>query len=209
LLDAENQLLQHNGYVKEHESLDMHIEFDDVPPPAQFPDGFQLITYTKHPHLMDFVRMHQATFRDHRGFVEEPLEKVTVKWQNYIDARSDFDPELMILLREGTNDVGLIYTSPSTEEEADRAYVESIGVLREYRRRGLALALLQHTFSEVYKRGIRKLALGVDGSSLTGAVELYKKAGMYIAHVHNAYELELRPGVEYSNQGQEPAVETT
>jgi mycothiol synthase len=202
-LDEENQLLRGMGYVKARESLQMNIEFDEAPPRAQFPDGFQLLTYAEHPQLIDFVRVRQATFRDHRGFVEEPMEKVLASWQNYINARGDFDPELLILLREGANDAGAIFVSLSTEEEADRAYVEFIGVMREYRRRGLAMALMQHAFAEIYKRGLRKLALGVDGASLTGAVELYKKAGMYIAHVHNAYELELRSGIEYSNQGQE------
>ena len=202
-LDADNALLQSMGYVKTRESLQMNIEFDEAPPQVQFPDGFHLLTYAEHPNLLDFVRVRQGSFRDHRGFIEEPLEKATASWQKYIDARNDFIPELMIMLKDGENEVGMVFASPCTEEEADRGYIESIGINREYRRRGLGMALLQHTFGELYKRGIHKVALGVDGSSLTGAVELYKKAGMYVAHVHNAYELELRPGIEYSNQGQQ------
>jgi GNAT superfamily N-acetyltransferase len=203
MLESEKQLLEGMGYELARLSLEMRMEFDEAPPQVEFPQGMDLFTYAEHPQLIDFVRVRQATFRDHRGFVEEPLEKTTAAWQKYIDARPDFIPELMIMLKDGANDVGMVFASPATEEEADRGYIESIGISREYRRRGLGMALLQYTFGELYKRGIHKVALGVDGSSLTGAVELYKKAGMYIAHVHNAYELELRPGIEYSNQGQQ------
>ena len=203
LTDVEQQLLENNGYIHARQSLEMQIDFDEAPPAVTFPEGIEAITFAEHPHLEDFVRIRQESFRDHRGFVEEPLDTAVAAWQNAIDSSSNFDPELVMMLKEGVNDVGMIFTWPTSEEDADKAYVGSIGIVREYRRRGLATALLQHTFSEVYRRGIRKLALGVDGSSLTGAVELYKKLGMYIAHVHKSYELELRPGIEYSNQGQQ------
>jgi mycothiol synthase len=107
----------------------------------------------------------------------------------------------MLMLKDGTKDVGMVFAWTASEEEADRAYIESMGVVREYRRRGLGMKLLQHIFSALYKRGIHKAALSVDGASLTGAVQLYEKAGMYIAYTYKAYELELRSGVEYTNQG--------
>jgi ribosomal protein S18 acetylase RimI-like enzyme len=199
----ETQHLENMGFINTRLSLQMHIEFDEAPPPVQFPDGFALITFADHPHLTDFVRIRLDTFRDHRGFIEEPLENFVSMWQHDIDTIGNFSPELMMMLKHGANDVGMIFTWTSSEEEADRAYIESVGVVREYRRRGLALALLQHTFAVLYTMGLRKVALHVDGASLTGAVELYKKAGMYIAYAHKAYELELRPGIEYSNQGQQ------
>jgi hypothetical protein len=41
----------------------------------------------------------------------------------------------------------------------------------------------------------------VDASSLTGAEKLYAKVGMTVDMVYNAYELEIRPGVELTRQG--------
>jgi len=73
-------------------------------------------------------------------------------------------------------------------------------VLRPWRRRGLALALLHHTFGEFYRRGKRRVGLGVDADSLTGALRLYEKAGMHPIRQYASFEKELRPGVELSTQ---------
>ena len=202
-LDEEKQLLEDMGFELVRHSHQMNIEFEIEPQEIEFPENMNLFTYAEHPQLEDFVRIQQESFRDHRGFVEQPLEKVVSVWKNFIDAAEDFDPDLMIILREGTNDVGMVFAWTASEEEADRAYIETLGVTREYRRRGLGMKLLQHIFSELYKKGLRKAALSVDASSLTGATKLYEKAGMYVAHIYNAYELEIRAGKEYSNQGQQ------
>jgi GNAT superfamily N-acetyltransferase len=76
-----------------------------------------------------------------------------------------------------------------------------MGVRRPWRRKGIALALLHHSFGECWRRGKKRVMLGVDTDSLTGAVDLYKKAGMYIHHQTDLYELELRPGREFSKTG--------
>jgi ribosomal protein S18 acetylase RimI-like enzyme len=55
-----------------------------------------------------------------------------------------------------------------------------------------------------YKRGLRKVSLGVDGENLTGALKLYEKAGMYVHRQFDLYEKELRPGEELSVQSLEP-----
>jgi len=73
-------------------------------------------------------------------------------------------------------------------------------VRRPWRRKGLGLALLLHSFGEFYRRGRRRVGLGVDAQSLTGATRLYEKAGMRVARVYNTYEKELRPGVDLSTQ---------
>jgi mycothiol synthase len=80
------------------------------------------------------------------------------------------------------------------------AWVHSLGIKRPWRRQGIALAMLLHTFGQFYRRGIAKVGLGVDGQSLTGATRLYEKAGMHPAHQETLYEKELRPGVELATQ---------
>jgi GNAT superfamily N-acetyltransferase len=78
--------------------------------------------------------------------------------------------------------------------------VNWLGVRRPWRRRGLALALLHHTFGECYRRGLQKVALGVDASSLTGATRLYEKAGMHVFRQWNTYQKELRAGKDLTTQ---------
>ena len=71
---------------------------------------------------------------------------------------------------------------------------------RPWRKRGIGLALLRHSFNEFYRRGRRKVGLGVDAQSLTGALRLYEGAGMHIHQTFDQYEKELRAGIEISVQ---------
>ena len=71
---------------------------------------------------------------------------------------------------------------------------------REYRQRGLGHAFLQHSFADFYRRGKRKVGLGVDAYNLTGALRLYERAGMHVARVNITFEKELRAGVDLSTQ---------
>ena len=82
-------------------------------------------------------------------------------------------------------------------------WVGTLGVLRPWRKRGIGLALLHQSFGEFYRRGFRKVGLGVDGENLTGALRLYKKAGMSVHRQFELYEKELRPGLEISVQNLE------
>ena len=78
--------------------------------------------------------------------------------------------------------------------------MNSLSVLRPWRRKGLGLALLHHAFGEFYRRGYHKAALYVDAQNLTGATRLYERAGMHIVRQFDKYEKELRPGIELSVQ---------
>jgi ribosomal protein S18 acetylase RimI-like enzyme len=67
-------------------------------------------------------------------------------------------------------------------------------VRRPWRKKGLGLALLTHSFGEFYKRGMKTIGLGVDASNPTGATRLYQRAGMTVASEFLTFEKELRPG---------------
>ena len=63
---------------------------------------------------------------------------------------------------------------------------------RAYRRRGIAEALLKTAFAELYRRGERRVGLGVDAESPTGATRVYERAGMRTLWHAIVYEKELR-----------------
>jgi ribosomal protein S18 acetylase RimI-like enzyme len=67
-------------------------------------------------------------------------------------------------------------------------YVATLAVRRPWRRRGLGLALLHHSFREFHHRGMTQAALDADAESLTGAVRLYERAGMHIHKRREVYE---------------------
>jgi ribosomal protein S18 acetylase RimI-like enzyme len=75
-----------------------------------------------------------------------------------------------------------------------------LGVRRPWRKRGIGLALLRHSFNEFYRRGKREVGLGVDAQNLTGALRLYEHAGMHVDKAFDHYEKELRAGTEFSVQ---------
>jgi ribosomal protein S18 acetylase RimI-like enzyme len=100
----------------------------------------------------------------------------------------------------GDEVVGVSLCNYTMAEDREMSYVMSLGVSRPWRRKGLALALLHHTFGEFYRRGKRKVALDVDAHSLTGATRLYEKAGMDVQRQSAVYEKELRSGADLSTQ---------
>ncbi|HIE55100.1 MAG TPA: GNAT family N-acetyltransferase [Chromatiaceae bacterium] len=75
-----------------------------------------------------------------------------------------------------------------------------LGVTRPYRQRGLGLALLQHSFRQLYQRGQKGVSLGVDADSLTGATRLYEKAGMTVHRRYLEFSKLLRPGRDITTQ---------
>ncbi len=82
-------------------------------------------------------------------------------------------------------------------------WVGSLSVCRPWRRKGLAVALLYHSFAEFYRQGHRRVGLGVDSSSLTGATRVYERAGMH-ADQHTAiYSKVLRDGVDVATESLE------
>lgn len=115
------------------------------------------------------------------------------KWRYYfVDQAGEDDLPYWFLAVEGNEIAGFIqgrWCRPGTEDEG---HIRYLGVRPAWRRRGIGLALLLHSFGEFYRRGRSKVGLGVDGSSLTGAERLYLKAGMSIILRSLVYEKVLR-----------------
>ncbi|MGH2479754.1 MAG: GNAT family N-acetyltransferase, partial [Ktedonobacteraceae bacterium] len=117
-------------------------------------------------------------------------------YQRSITNAEKFDPSLWFVAVVGDEIAGISLC----DYYLDDGLVGTLGVRRPWRRKGLGLALLYHSFGEFYRRGTHTITLGVDSQSLTGATRLYERAGMHILLSYDAYEKELRPGVDLSIQ---------
>jgi ribosomal protein S18 acetylase RimI-like enzyme len=174
----------------------MRIEMDAPPPTPVWPAGITVRSMIPNQEEATVYRAFDEAFKDHYGHVDVPFEEGFEHFMHGIKADAQHDPLIWFLAMAGDEIAGFSLCSSTTTEDPEMALVDRFGVRRPWRKRGLGLALLQHTFGEFYRRGTRKVGLGVDGSSLTGATRLYERAGMEKWYQIDAYEKELRAGVD-------------
>ncbi|MGH2508333.1 MAG: GNAT family N-acetyltransferase [Ktedonobacteraceae bacterium] len=182
-----HQALEQAGFSYVRSDWLMQLEMDDSPPISVWPDNVVLRPYT--PDLLRTVfEADDEAFQDHWGHVPGNFEA----WRDWVVGRADFDPSLWFIAYAGEEIAGLALCGKLGEE----AYVDNLAVRRPWRRKGLGLALLYHAFGEFYRRGERLVVLHVDSQNLTGATRLYARAGMRPVEQYDAFQLELRAGVE-------------
>jgi len=194
------KLFENMGYQHIRSSYDMLIEMDAPPPAPALPQGITLRTYSKQEDAETIYRADQEIFRDHFGFVEAPFEEGFKRFKHFMIEGDDFDASLWFLAMDGDELAGICLCRPHATDSTEVGYIRDLGVRRPWRKRGLGLAFLQHSFGEFYRRGKRKVSLGVDAENLTGALRLYEKAGMHVHRQFDLFEKELRPGREISVQ---------
>jgi mycothiol synthase len=196
---AANEVMPRSGFDLIRHSYRMRIDLAEAPPAPVWPQGITLRAFDPGRDLEAVARTDREAFRDHWGFVERPFEQDLQMFRHWL-SEPRFDPSLWFMAMHGAEVAGISLCDVRTEDDPNQGWVGSLGVLRPYRRQGLGLALLRHSFGALYRRGQRAVGLGVDAYNLTGALRLYERAGMRVYRQNNTYEKELRPGVELSTQ---------
>ena len=151
-----------------------------------FPDGIELRPFIKDEHTAAVWQANNEAFRDHWGSHDSSFEE----WSHRQFGKSDFDPTLWVIAWDGNEIAGF----SQNRFRMGIGWVGTLGVRRPWRKKGLGLALLQRSFGEFYKRGMKTIGLGVDASNSTGATRLYQRAGMVVASEFITYDRELRAG---------------
>jgi mycothiol synthase len=171
----------------------MEITLDAPPPEPVWPEGLELRPFTgEEPATYLVYRAHEEAFQDHWGHTPHSFDE----WMDRTTKSSDFDPSLWFIAWDGHQIAGYSLC----RYRMGAGWIGSLGVRRSWRKRGLGLALLLHSFAVFYQRGTQVISLGVDAASQTGATRLYKKAGMHVAAEYVSYEKELRPGRELQTE---------
>jgi ribosomal protein S18 acetylase RimI-like enzyme len=179
----------------------MVIDLDEVPPKPTWPVGITVKTMAELKDLRSVYRAFNDAFRDHWGHVEQPEEEMLEEWQHWIATDEHVDPNIWYIAMDGNDIAGVCICNRQSNEDAEKGHVNILGVRRPWRKLGLGLALLHLAFGEFHRRGKKQVGLGVDAANLSGATRLYEKAGMHIEREFHAYEKEVRPGRDISNQG--------
>jgi len=202
-LYAENKagraLLEKKGFTHIRTFYQMRINLEQSPE-VIIPPGFVIRPMRYPEEFPAAVAAFRDSFQDHWGFVADPFEQTLKRWTHFVENDKDFNPEIWYLAMDGEKVAGVCFCSPKTDEDPEMGWVNTLGVCRPWRKHGLGLALLNHAFANFWQRGTRKVVLGVDASSLTGATRLYERAGMRVARQFPHYEKELRPGVVLAKQ---------
>jgi len=198
--ERSKKLFEDMGYQYIRSSYHMLIEMDAPVPEPVWPLGITLRTFNPEKDAEAVYRADMEAFRDHFGFIEPPLEEGFERFKHFQINYEGFDPTLWFLAMDGDEIAGVNLCRPHSFDDPDMGWVGSLGVRRPWRKRGIGLALLRHSFNEFYRRGKCKVGLGVDAQNLTGALHLYENAGMHVHHAFDHYEKELRAGTEISVQ---------
>lgn len=189
---AGRQRYEHAGLQENRRFWDMELEMNEAPPMPVWPGGIEVRPYVPGRDERLAFDLVETAFQDIWGNVPlrfEEFRRRTVE-------RPTFDPSLWFLAYEGAQAVG----AALCRDEGASGWIDDLAVLRPARGKGLATSLLLHAFNELYRRGQRKVSLGVDPQSLTGAQRIYQRAGMQKVKEIVRYEKELRAGVELSTR---------
>lgn len=188
------ELFLRAGYKQNRSFWRMQIDMDSLPQQATRPAGITVRTLITGKEEHAVFDMMEEAFRDHWGHLPSTFEN----WAHWELNPESFDPTLWFLAFDGDKLAG--GSLCRYDKDLHIGWVNQLAVLRPWRRKGLGIALLLHSFAEFYRRGIVNVGLGVDAQNLTGATRLYERAGMHVALQHDTYEKELRAGQELSTQ---------
>lgn len=186
---AARNLLVAEDYVPIRHFWQMAITLETPPPTGSWPEGIRVRTCVPgQDERMIFDALEEA-FLDHWGHTPQRYEE----WVTMNVDRTSYDPTLWWLaLSESGEPAGAI----RCRVRPDGGWVNTLGVRRPWRGKGLGKALLLQAFGELYRRRIAHVALGVDAQNPTGATYLYESVGMRAAKSYTVFQKTLREGAE-------------
>ena len=181
---AAEPLLTGRGYREVRRFWEMTIELGDEPPPEpRLPQHLRIEPFSSEL-AHGFHTALEEAFADHWEYEPSSFDEW---WERQI-ARPDHDPSLWFLVRTGEEVAAATRNDP---ERSGGGWIGAIGVRPAWRGRGLAKALLLHSFREFHRRGQRRVGLGVDSENPTGATKLYEGVGMVVDSEQVVWEKQL------------------
>jgi mycothiol synthase len=183
--EAAAAMLEGRGYRPVRHFYRMAVELGDDAPTPDWPDGVRVEAFDESEALA-FHEAIEDAWQDHWDYSPRPFEL----FRERIIEGSRYDPALWTVARAGAEIAGGTICEASYY---DMGWVRSLFVRRPWRRHGLGMALLLNAFRQFHGRGERRVGLGVDADSPTGATRLYERAGMNVVEQTTIYRKELAP----------------
>jgi ribosomal protein S18 acetylase RimI-like enzyme len=125
-------------------------------------------------------------FRDHWGAIDDSEASFERKCA---DPRRDMN--IWVVAWQGDEIVGQVLNRIDHEVNAElglmRGWVNSVGVRRAWRRRGIARALVAVSLRVLRDAGMTSAGLGVDAENELGALGIYQSLGFAVARTERVY----------------------
>lgn len=169
-----NQILADQGYAEERYFIEMSRPLDIIPE-AELAEGIEVRPVEKGDERKVWNASNEA-FKDHWGY-SEPKEE---HYQSYQKSKY-FQPDLWQVAWDGDEIVASVmnYIEHDYNKKFNRkrGWTENISTRREWRRRGIARALIVRSMHMHKERGMTEVGLGVDTKNPLGALTLYESLG--------------------------------
>ena len=185
--DAQAQeLLRSRGYAHVRSAYTMRKDLEDDENPGAPPAGVRIRRYDDADERA-LYEVDQASFAEHWGFRRMSFESFNEALHGEY-----WDPSLVFLAEAGERNVGFVVSFLLQA----CGYVGGLGVLKEWRRRGIGTSLLRRSFAELAGRGMREVRLFVDAQNVDGAVALYEGVGMSVYRRYDTFDIGTREAAE-------------
>ena len=164
--------------------LDIAVEAAAVP-------GIEIVPWDRELDEPARIATNEA-FRDHWG--STPVDADTYRHRLEGEG-SRLDLSFLALTGDEVVGVCLNAVYPDDEVVTGRreGWVMSLGVLRPWRGKGVAKALLATSFDAFRDAGLTHTMIGVDAANPTGAFSLYENLGYEAIHGTTTFELQVNP----------------
>lgn len=176
--DAREAVLTAAGYSKTETYAEMIRPLSLPIPDHPLPDGVEARPVTW-DHARAIWEADDRAFQDHVGYSPQ-TEADYERWRS----SEHSDPSVWQVAFAGDAIVGMVLNYVNEKENSTLgrswAYTESISVQREWRRRGVAQALIARSMVMWRDRGYEHAALGVHTTNPNGAFPLYEGLGYVV-----------------------------
>jgi ribosomal protein S18 acetylase RimI-like enzyme len=167
-------LFSRAGFHLAQRYLRMELTMQTPPPAPMWPAGIAARPFAPGADERAVYDLMNASFAETPGYHPWPFDE----WSREVFAPESSDTSLWSLAAQGATLVGASINRLEQNDEGSLGWVEDIGVHPAWRKRGLGLAMLYHSFGAFYQRGVTRCGLSVDAQNVSGATRLYERAGM-------------------------------
>ncbi|MBV7333845.1 GNAT family N-acetyltransferase [Chloroflexi bacterium TSY] len=173
-------LFESKGFEPVRHSYKMQRRLADPIAERPLPAGLRFVPWREELNL-SLMHAFNDAFRGHWGLPRMNEEL----WHQFFTGVPQFRGDLTYLAMEEETIVGFclnwVNESQNRQSGVLEGWIEAIGVIPDWRGRGVASSLMAKALNAFAAEGLEQVALDVDTQNPTGALRLYEKSGFQAA----------------------------